>query len=79
MSVIKCSEGPEVRSTERESPLNTYFVVGYVFTDGGEKTVQGYYERRKAMVIEKQEFDLARMHQVILSSVLSEEDIQRLG
>jgi len=31
------------------------------------------------MVIEKQEFDLARMHQVILSSVLSEEDIQRLG
>ena len=31
------------------------------------------------MVIEKRESDLARMHEVCLSSVLSEEDIQRFG
>ena len=29
--------------------------------------------------INKQEHDLARMHQVTLSSVLTEEDIERLG
>lgn len=31
------------------------------------------------MVIEKQEYNLARMHQVILSHVASEEDIQKLN